>query len=392
MDFKPRVDFSGVGYRYQTDDIEVVSKAMQADDTFTQGRQQQEFQDRFSKLMDGGFSFAMSNAASAIDIVARLLGLGPGDEVIVPAHTYTASAYPFTRSGAKIRWADVDNTEWVVTADTIKKVLTPQTRVIVAVDLYGLPVDIEPIVDLAAANDVFVLSDSAQAIGARYGDGSYVGSKSHAAVFSFQTHKNISTLGEGGVLWFPMGSPFVDRVEGLRHNGHAPYSSDRAQYWFPAMVNVTLDSEGVLPLNYCLGEVQCALGSHLLDKVTGINNLRKNRFDYARRELEEYFGFQTWHDKRASSYHLLPIRHTRSTSHNQTNEFIAELVRQGIRPAKQYYPLYKYDFYRKLGMGEAKVPVTDHFYMQQISLPFQSWMPEADFEWMIQTVKKLAVA
>lgn len=382
-----RIPFSGVGYKYEPDDFAVVVKSMATEKTLTQGEELGRLESEFTLLMGGGRSFAVSNAASAIDLVARSLELGPGDEVIAPSHTYTASVYPFLRTGAKIVWADIEPSELVVSAKTIEHLITEKTKVVVAVDLYGLPVPIEPLVRLCDEKGIFLLSDSAQAIGGRNHDGTPVGSKSHAAVFSFQSHKNISTLGEGGLLWISDQSPFGERISLLRHNGHQPFDAGRRDYWSPAMVNVVLESPNLIPSNYCLGEVQSALGAHLLKKVERLSGERRARYE---RAVSIFAGtkiqLQGWGDERKSSHHLLPLRLTWSESHEQTNVFMRSLIRAGVAPAKQYFPLHNYQFYRSLGFGDADVPESDRFYMQQVSLPFQSWMSDTDYEWMLETV------
>lgn len=386
-----RIPFSGVGYRYETDDIEVVATAMAAEDTLTQGQYLRRFETAFSDLMGGGQSYAVSNAASAIDLVARCLDLKPGDEIIAPAHTYTASVYPFLRSGSSVVWADIHPEELVLTVETIESLITERTRVVVAVDLYGLPVDIEPIAALCRDRGIFLLSDSSQALGALNADGTPVGTKSDAAVFSFQSHKNVSTLGEGGMLWFSDESPLSSSVRLLRHNGHKAFDTNREHYWFPAMVDVVLESPDMLPLNYCLGEAQCALGAHLLGKMPRITAERRLRYLEALDHLQGTgISLQAWTDERSSSHHLLPLRLSWSKSHEQTNDFMRQLVSHGINPAKQYFPLNQYSFYKDLGFGSAVVPESEKFYMQQVSLPFHSWMSDSDFSWMMRAIKILA--
>ena len=132
---KREVPFSGVGYKYAVDDYAVVIEAMKSESTYTQGKYQEEFERKFSAYTDSPYSFATSSAATAIELVAQLFGIKEGDEVVAPAHTYAASVYPFAKRGAKIRWADIDPKQFIVTLDSIKKVVTPKTKAIIIVNL-----------------------------------------------------------------------------------------------------------------------------------------------------------------------------------------------------------------------------------------------------------------
>src|SRR5262249_20021141 len=155
------------------------------------------------------------------------------------------SAIPFARAGARLVWADIDPDTRVVTAETIRARVSMHTRVIVVVHLYGLVCDMDPIMALAKEHDLLVVEDAAQALGARY-KGHAAGTIGDFGCFSFHTHKNITTLGEGGML--AVASPEqAALVPGLRHNGMRAYGGDRERYWVPAMSDVDFDIEALWP-------------------------------------------------------------------------------------------------------------------------------------------------
>lgn len=387
-----RVPFSGVGYRYGPEEVSVVTRAMAAETTLTQGSQQTEFEQSFSDFLGGSVHcFATSSAASAIELAAILCGVGPNDEVIVPAHTYNASAYPFARRGATLKWADIDPNTFVMDPTSVQSLITDKTKAIVVVHLYGLPVDLHPIVDLARHNNILVLEDCAQSIGARY-RGELTGTFGDLSVFSFQSHKNVSTLGEGGML-VVANADLARHVPGLRHNGHRPFQRDDDRYWYPAMSDVGFDIENEWPHNFCLGEIQAALGTFLLTKIESINALRRERFLRATNSLAEFseIKFQTIPNDCVSSHHLLPFRYDSVATGHSNHDFMRELAYgRGIQCATQYYPLYRYALFRDSGNGEADVPVTDDFFDNMVSLPFHSWMSEEDFSYMIDEVASVA--
>ena len=382
-----KIPFAGVGANYTDNEISAVLDAMHSTSTLTQGGYQEEFQNIFSDYVQKKYSFATSCAATALELAALLLQFKPGDEVICPAHTYCASAYPFAKHGAKLVWADINPDTWVIDAKTVEPLITDKTRAIIAVHLYGLPVDMSSIRSISNDKGITLIEDCAQAIGATI-DGKIVGGFGDISIFSFQSHKNISTLGEGGMLCMN-NSNLAKLVPGLRHNGHAPFPSDREYYWKPAMNNVDFDITGVWPNNFCIGEVQCALGIEAIKRVDSLNKERKNRFDYFTSEfnLVSEMQFQCIPEGYESSYHLLPFKY--KNLKNNSDDFIKILAFDyGVQAIVQYYPLNRYPLFVKAGFGEAEVPNTDEFFDNMVSLPFHVWMSDNDFSYMVDSVKK----
>lgn len=387
-----RVPFSGVGYRYGEDEIAIVSKAMDATGTLTQGSYQTEFEANFGEYLGIENCFATTSAASALELAAILTGVGPGDEVIIPAHTYNASAYPFARRGVAIRWADIDPVTFVMSAESVAALITPRTKVVVAVHLYGLPVDMGPLMEVTSSRGIIIVEDCAQSIGARYRE-QLTGSLGDISIFSFHSHKNISTLGEGGLIAV-RSKALAAHVPGLRHNGHRPFARSDDRYWHPAMSDVAADIPGEWPHNFCMGEVQAALGSHLLKKVGSINDKRRDRYLQAAQAFADLpeIQLQAIPTDRTSSHHLLPFWYHGEQFGHSNHDFIRELAfKRGIQPATQYYPLYRYSLFRDFGYGEADVPVTDAFFDNMVSLPFHVWMPDDDFAYVLEQVRDVAI-
>ncbi len=382
-----RVPWSGRGSIYTEDEIATVVDAMRAADPQTQGRYQDEFEHVFAAYTGAAHPFAVTSCTAALELAALLCGLKPGDEVIIPAHTFAASAIPFARAGAKLVWADIDPDTRVVTADAIRPLVSRRTRVIVVVHLYGLVCDMAPIMELARDRDLLVVEDAAQALGARY-RGRAAGAIGDFGCFSFHTHKNITTLGEGGVL--AVASPeHAALVPGLRHNGMRPYPGERRRYWIPAMSDVDFDIDGLWPYNFCLGEVQCALGTKMLERLNAINAERAER---AQRFIDAFvaypeLAFQRIPSGCEHSWHLLAARYDRTASGATRDEFLDTLVMLGVRAVVQYCPLYRYPMFQRAGFGKASCPQTDRFFDNMVSFPFQQWMPPAQFDLLIRLVK-----
>ena len=158
-----------------------------------------EFQSAFADYCGAPYAIALSNGSVALELALRVHGIGPGDEVIVSARSFVASASCVSVLGATPVFSDVDPISQNMSAATIAPLITAKTRAVIPVHLAGWPCDMPAIMALAEANDLVVIEDSAQAVGARV-DGRMVGSFGHAAVFSFCQDKIISTGGEGGML------------------------------------------------------------------------------------------------------------------------------------------------------------------------------------------------
>ena len=164
--------------------------------TGDEGRQ---FEAEFAAITGCKHAVALANGTVALELALQALGIGPGDEVIVPSRTFIASASCAVMRGAKPVIADVDRNSQNITADTIRAVLSARTRAIVTVHLAGWPCDMDPILDLANKHQLKIIEDCAQAHGATY-KGRSVGSMGDAGTFSFCQDKIMTTGGEGGML------------------------------------------------------------------------------------------------------------------------------------------------------------------------------------------------
>jgi dTDP-4-amino-4,6-dideoxygalactose transaminase len=386
------INWSGVGAVYTEEEVALVAEIMRnTKDTFTQGKYQQIFEREFCKYNGNESAFAVSSCTAALELSAMLSRIGPGDEVIIPAHTFCATAISFARTGARIVWADVDPETLVVTEDILVKLITSRTKVIVVVHLYGLAADMEQIMELARKHNIIVVEDCAQALGAE-SRAKKVGTWGDFGCFSFHTHKNITTLGEGGVMTVK-DPDMAMLVPGLRHNGLKAYDEPRERYWVPAMGNVDFDWDNVWPYNFCIGEVQCALGTALLKRVDLLGEKRRRRAKKFIDAVKDYpeLVFQTIPSHNTTTRHLLPAKYDSYELGKTNHDFIEIMYKKyNVKMAVQYYPLYRYPMFIKAGFREADCPNTDHFFDNMVSFPFHSWMSEEQFNYMIEsTIKTL---
>ena len=382
------INFQKRSHFYHEDEIQDIVNYLRDSDSLTKGDPLQKFESDLAKYLnlDHNRVIALTSAANALELSAHIAQIDASDEIIIPGHTYTASAYPFVKFTKNIKWADIDLDTRVVNFESIEPHLSPKTKLIVLVHLYGYMVDVEDIKSKIDEN-ILVLEDSAQSIGASL-NGKKAGSLGDISVISFHAHKNMTTLGEGGVLI--LNKPILDleALRNLRHNGHASFNFSRDDYWLPAMGNldlVELNGKPIMPFNFPLTDIQAITGSNLLKRVDGINTIKKNRakeFIEAIRSITDRLVFNEDYSER-NNYHLLVAM----ANDSSRDEHIRNLYNLGLQTIVQYYPLYRYDFYKKLGLGKAHCPSTDHFFDNQISFPFSSIMSDDDFKKMLDITK-----
>ena len=190
---------------------------------FCLGRDVEEFEKSFAAACGATDSVGVDNGTSALHLASMALGLGPGDDVIVPAFTFIASAWTATYVGARPVFADIDPKHYCVTADTIRAALTPKTKAIVVVHIFGQSAPMDEILALAAERGLKVIEDCAQAHLAQY-RGRPVGLLGDAGTFSFYPTKNLGGCGEGGAV-ISKHADVLKRVRTLRVHG-----SDRRYY------------------------------------------------------------------------------------------------------------------------------------------------------------------
>jgi dTDP-4-amino-4,6-dideoxygalactose transaminase len=382
-----KIDWPSRGHEFTEEEIQIVGSIMRAKKTaLTQGSYVSKFEKDFATYIGASNAFSLMSAAHGLDIAAMLIDIGPGDEIIIPSHTYCASALAFARRGAKIRWADIDPATFTISLEHTKELINSKTKAIVVVHLYGLiSPKINEFVSLAKDKNLFLIEDCAQSLGAKLND-KHCGTFGDIGCYSFHSQKNLTTLGEGGVI--TVANPQLAlKVTGLRLNGHAPFKN-KIEYWLPAMVNVDEDMENVWPIKSTMNEPQAGVGSLLIARMDELTNSRRKRGMFIRESLKEIkeLKFQYIYDNDAHSHHLLPAR---CQSEKWKRDDLIKMLHDeyGIKAIIQFYPLYRYDLFKKKGLSDANVPETDLFFDNMISFPFSLVLEEDEVEYMINSIK-----
>ncbi len=383
-----RVNFPARMRTYTEAEIEAVVNVMRNAEVQTQGNYMRQFEADFKAYTGANHAFAVDNATNALRLAAILCRVGPGDEVIAPGYTFCASAIPFGATGATLVWADIDPQTWVIDPQDIEKKITPRTKVLLVVHLLGMPANMPAVMEIAQKYNLRVVEDCAQAPGASI-NGKKVGSFGDFGCFSLHGAKNITTLGEGGVLTVNSDADAA-LTPGLRHNGVRPFSGDRERYWVPAMSNVDVDMEGIWPNNFSIGEAQCALGSELLKTLDESNDkiiAQAAKLRTALANIPE-ITFAKIPDGYRHIFHQFVLHFNGSAFGKNRNDLLDFLTEEaGVRAIVQYYPLYRYPLFQRLGMAEQNCPVLENWWDNSFSLPWWIGMPDETLDYLVDSVK-----
>ncbi len=280
---------------------------------YTLGTEVEQFEAEFAGYCETGHCVGVSSGTSALSLVLRAAGIGPGDEVIVPAHTFIASALGAVHAGATPVLCDVDEGTGLIDPEAVRAAITPRTAAIVAVHLYGQMCDMDAIGDIAKSHGLFVLEDAAQAHGAVY-KGRRAGSVSDAGAFSFYPSKNLGALGDGGAVC-TRDEMLAARLRRLRNLGQR-----------------TKGEHVELGYNERLDGLQAALLRVKLPYLDAWNDARRVTAQRYRELLSHDVSLLKERRESPCVYHLMPARF-------ENRDSIAEALRaEGIETGIHYAP------------------------------------------------------
>jgi perosamine synthetase len=379
---------SNLPYGRQTiddDDIAVMVDVLRSD-WLTTGPRVEQFEKAFADFVGAEEAVAVSNGTAALHAAAFALGVGPGDEVIVPALTFAASANCVVYQGGTPVFADVEPGSLLLDADQVKSKITSRTKAIVAVDYAGQPCDYDSLKEIAERHGLGLVADACHAVGGAY-KGRAVGTLADLSTFSFHPVKHITT-GEGGMIT-TNDAAMARRMRTFRNHG---ITSDHRQResqgsWFYEMVG--------LGYNYRLTDFQCALGLNQLPHLPAWVRRRQEiarGYDEAFAALKEINPLEV-SEEVAHAYHLYVVRlMTESLSVDRAQIFSA-LRAEGLGVNVHYIPVHLHPYYREnFGTGPGLCPVAEAAYEQILSLPMFPRMCDEDVEDVVTAVTKVIEA
>ena len=323
------------------------------------------FEEEFARYCGSRYAVSTGSGTAALQIALQSMQIGPNDEVMTTPFSFFATSNAVIHAGAQPRFADVEDNGFNLDPAKVEARLTPKTRFIIPVHLYGQPARMDEFRDLAEDKEISIVEDACQAHGAEY-EGRRVGSLGHIACFSFYTSKNMTVCGDGGMI-VTNDEDVADAARSFRDCGRASkYTMSRIGY------------------TSRLNTVNAAIGRVQLRKLDTWNKTRRRIADLYRKALEGASGITlppTETPKETPVYHLFVVRSTRR------DQLAAYLERNGVEPAIHYpVPIHLQTPYReKYGYSEGLFPIAERLAGQVLSLPIHPAITEEE----VHTVSRL---
>lgn len=339
------------------------------------------FEERFAALCEAPHAVGVSSWTTGAFLLLHALGIGPGDEVLVPSLTFIASVNVIAHAGAKPVFVDVDPESWNICPVDAARKITSRTKAIIPVDQIGLPCEIGEIQALAARHNLIVIQDAACSFGSRI-DGRPVGAMNDLSVFSLHARKVVTT-GEGGIIT-THDSKMADRLRMLRHQGMS--LSDFARHNSKPTV---FESYPEIGYNFRITDIQAAIGLCQLDRLEAMLAARREiaaRYDRAFAQMPDLqlraapAGLEcNW-----QSY-MLALRKTARVSRNELMDRLHEQgvpTRRGVMASHLEAPY----------AGQAKLPVTERVAAQSFQLPMHPGLTEMQQSRVIAAMRRVLEA
>ncbi len=327
-----------------------------------------EFENQFAAYIGVKHAITVSSGGTALELATRLLDIGPGDEVLVTALTFKATVLPIVLAGARPVPVDIDPDSLNVDLNLLEASITSNTKAIYVIDYAGLPLDANAVMRIGHNYGIPVLEDAAHALGSVYKDVK-CGAWADISCFSFQSQKNISTLGEGGMLT-TIHQEYAERARKLRNYDHDEQAGS----------------------NYRLSAVQCAIGIEQLKRLDSVNAKRRAIGRRMSKAFQGIEGFITPFEPKGitHSYHMYPCR-LDSSVFGATREALRQkiLTDYGIETSFQYEPWYDFPVIAKAVGDFQPCPIMEQVAQTLFGLPIFPGYTEDEVGYLIWAVQEI---
>lgn len=346
----------------------------------TQGPAVSDFEAALAKACGAKYAVACTNGTAALHLACMAAGLGPGDEAVIPAITFAATANAALYCGAKPIIADIKTGTITLDPSAFAAAITPRTKAVLPVHFAGLPADMDEIAALAKSRNIIIIEDAAHALGALY-KGELVGacSRSDMTILSFHPVKHIAT-GEGGAVLTNRADLRdilrLQRSHGITREQSLLEKKDEGGWYYEMQT---------LGFNYRITDLQCALGLSQLKKLP--------RFLKRRREIARAYTLAFAGDKRIKlqalpkdrehAWHLFTIQ----VPPERRRALYDFLHAQGVLANVHYIPLHTLPFYRRHGWAGKRMPHAEAYYAGTLSLPMHAALSDADVRRVVKAVR-----
>jgi len=323
----------------------------------------EQFEERFAPYCEAKCAIGVNSGTSALHLALCALGIQQGDEVIIPANTFIATAWAPAYLGATPVFVDCDPDTWNIDPETLKGKITDRTKAIIGVHLYGQPFDVDAVTEIAREHDLFLVEDSAQAHGARY-HGKRVGGLADIAAFSFYPGKNLGAYGEGGAVTTNNES-YAEHIKALRdHGAKQKYHHDMLGY------NMRMD-----------GLQAAVLGV----KLNHIDRWTARRQAIARQYREGINNPKVKMQQTPEGFE--PVYHLFVITTDSRERMMDHLKGNNVFPGIHYpIPCHLQKAFQHLGYSKGDLPNTEHLADHCLSLPMFPEMTDEEVAIVIDAV------
>jgi len=363
----------------------------------TSGEECTAFEQEFAAYCGSKHARVVSNGTAALFLSMVALDIKPGDRVITTPLTWIASAAAAATLGAEIVLVDIDPKTYNLSPEQLAPKLTPNTKAVIPVHLYGQCCDMDPILSWTAARGVAVVEDACHAVGGDY-KGRKAGTMGVTGCFSFHEQKNMSTLGEGGIVITDDPAIF-ERIALYRSHCARVYGKstkycqlDEAR--FPMGKRFWWQDFDDCGYNFRMTDIQAAIGRIQLKKLDTFNQRRIDNAQYLTEGLQDVEGLilPTVSPGCKHVFHLYPIQICPHVYGMTKEDFIyAMLHERGIRIGTHYHPLNWTTAFQKRGFARGQFPVAESVAKRLVTLPINPRQTREALDYLIESIKTLAV-
>ena len=349
-------------------EIDYVNDAVTSTWISSLGKYIDRFEAEFADFCQSRYAICVSNGTVAIQLALAAYDIGAGDEVIMPNLSFIATANATLHSGAKPVFADIDPDNLCIDPKKIEALITPNTKAILPVHLYGHPAQMDAIIEIAHKHNLLVIEDAAEAHGATV-NGKRVGSWGNCATFSFYGNKNLTT-GEGGMITTD-DEDFYNRCRYLRD--HA--MSKEKRYWHTAP-----------GFNFRMTNIQAAIGCAQLERVSDFMEKRQLIFDWYKKYLGNIndVSLNKTNIWATNAYWLICLEN-RGWDITDRDQFMIDLKKHGVDSRPFFYPMSQMPYINQ----RVDTPMVDEVYKRGINLPTFFDLNEKQVEFICGVIKQL---
>ena len=358
------LDLQGQHQQVKQEIFEAFEKVY-AKTAFSGGPFVEEFEKAYTQYIDSKYAIGVSNGTVALHLAMIVLGIGPGDEVIIPANTFIATAWGVSHAGATPVFVDCDETNWQIDPSKLEAAITPKTKAVIGVHLYGQPFDVDAVKAICDKHKLYLVEDAAQAQGTRYKNKT-VGTFGEMACYSFYPGKNLGACGEAGGLT-TNNENYAKHLQSLRNHGSTVrYFHDEIGY------------------NYRMGGLEGASLTVKLKYIEGWNNRRREIAKmYQKGITNPKIKMQKNADWSDGIYHLFVV------TTDEKDAFVKYLADNNINAAFHYpVPCHLQKAYASLKYKQGDFPNSEYLAAHCVSLPMYAELSDEDVNQVITCLNK----